>query len=627
MESNNQHVCNFLTYYCSLTSPEYAILIKGLWGTGKTWFIKNWFKELNKNEQEYIYISLYGITSIEDIENEFFRQLHPFLASKSMKLLGKLAKNLIGITTKINLDGQFDSLNKEIVDSMNSAKGKVLVFDDLERCSMPVCDILGYINKFVEHSGFKVIIIANENEIIEREENDKSKLHSYMRIKEKLVGKTFEISPEISEALGRFIDLLLCDTAKTAIIDNQSHIIQLYECSEYKNLRVLRHALSEFDRFFAKLPNDISDNKEFVSHFLAVFLIYSFEIMSGTIQSSDISNFNSSFKHSIFKTEDKDNPYQKYLDIRKKYNANDLNDTLFPDILWQDWFNKGFIASEDIVMTIKKSRYFKNESMPNWEKLWYGKDLSDSDFNEVFNTVLKEWEEMTYNEVGVIKHVACILFWLSDINLYSESKDQILKFSKGYIDHLKKEKKLPQQDSRTVNIFDAESWGGLGFYAKDEEKFKELIKYISDKMDEAVLESYESEARTLLYVMKEDTDKFFRAMIFCGHEDNKFYDIPILTYITPGDFVRVLLELTPEKRRTVSYIFEERYKFSNFNSKLTTEIDYLKEVKDLLEKEKEKRRGKISEYSIGLIVNQYLNKAIARLEESKLGLNFNEYTN
>ena len=39
------------------------------------------------------------------------------------------------------------------------------MFDDLERASLDINEILGYINNFVEHDNIKVIIIANENEI------------------------------------------------------------------------------------------------------------------------------------------------------------------------------------------------------------------------------------------------------------------------------------------------------------------------------------------------------------------------------------------------------------------------------------------------------------------------------
>jgi len=39
---------------------------------------------------------------------------------------------------------------------------------------MQVSDVLGYINSFVEHEGFKAIIIANEEEILKRDDKSLS---------------------------------------------------------------------------------------------------------------------------------------------------------------------------------------------------------------------------------------------------------------------------------------------------------------------------------------------------------------------------------------------------------------------------------------------------------------------
>ena len=628
MASDNQHIRDFLSYYCLLnSSPEYAILIKGLWGTGKTWFIQDCLEKLQNNGQGHLYVSLYGVTSVEDIESEFFRQLHPWLASKSVKLLGKLTKGLLKATVKVDIDsdGQSDGTltvgvpNEKLIDSLKSAEGKVLVFDDIERCAIPICHLLGYINKFVEHGGFKVILIANENEIIEKEKTDESKFSDYRRVKEKLIGKTFEIMPEIAPALSHFVVQLQCENAKTAIAENKPLVIQLYHSSSYKNLRVLRHALWDFDRLFAKLPDDITKNKEFVSHFLTLFLIYSFEIMSGTICSNEISNFKTSLYSSIGMRKEEPNPYQKYLNIRAKYTGIDLYDTIFQESLWQSWFDEGFIASGEIEVAIRNSKYFQSENQPNWVRLWHGRDLSDSDFENVLEKVESEWRAKAYTELGVVKHVAGLLFWLSDIGLYPESKDQILAFSKEYVDQLKQQRHLFQQNIRRFLAFDVESWGGLGFHSTDDDRFKELIKYISDKEEEAVLESYTSEATTLLQLMKDDTDKFFRALILCNHEDNRFYEVPILVYMPPSDFVNVFLELTPDQRRTVGYVFEERYKFHEFNGKLTSEVALLKEVILLLEKAKTERSGKISAYTIGLVIDRYLKKAVTKLEALQIG--------
>ena len=64
IELSNQVVIKYLNYYLSLKeSPDYAVLINGHWGAGKTFFIKKFLK----NKDDFIYISLYGLSSIDEI--------------------------------------------------------------------------------------------------------------------------------------------------------------------------------------------------------------------------------------------------------------------------------------------------------------------------------------------------------------------------------------------------------------------------------------------------------------------------------------------------------------------------------------------------------------------------------
>ncbi len=46
----NSHVEEYLDYYCDLHAPRFAILLKGQWGCGKTWFIKNYCKKLKEKK-------------------------------------------------------------------------------------------------------------------------------------------------------------------------------------------------------------------------------------------------------------------------------------------------------------------------------------------------------------------------------------------------------------------------------------------------------------------------------------------------------------------------------------------------------------------------------------------------
>ena len=174
----NQHVKDYLEYYINFPkAPHFAVLLNGPWGIGKTFLVEEFMKSLATTGLRYVRVSLYGLTSFEEVDDALFRAMYPVLENKGVQLVGRTAKMIgkhFGWSSEFGL--------KDILDK---AKSDVFIFDDLERCAMPVSRVLGYINEFIEREDRKVIIIANEEELDGGEE--------YARIREKLVGKTFEI--------------------------------------------------------------------------------------------------------------------------------------------------------------------------------------------------------------------------------------------------------------------------------------------------------------------------------------------------------------------------------------------------------------------------------------------------
>src|SRR5690606_22201504 len=100
----------------------------------------------------------------------------------------------------------------------------LFIFDDLERCDLPINRVLGYINEFVEHEDRKVIIIANEKEIKGGED--------YGRIREKLIGKTLEIQSAFEQALEAFTGSIQDSQAKTFLTSKTDTISEVYHQSE-----------------------------------------------------------------------------------------------------------------------------------------------------------------------------------------------------------------------------------------------------------------------------------------------------------------------------------------------------------------------------------------------------------
>lgn len=73
MNATNQSILGFIEYFCRHEGAlHYATLIKGKWGSGKTFLIRRFFEK--HSDIPTIYVSLYGMKEVADIEDAFFAQ-------------------------------------------------------------------------------------------------------------------------------------------------------------------------------------------------------------------------------------------------------------------------------------------------------------------------------------------------------------------------------------------------------------------------------------------------------------------------------------------------------------------------------------------------------------------------
>ena len=55
---DNNHIREFLKYYCGLPKkPEYAVLLTGLWGSGKTWFVDDFVEKHLSQPERVLYLT------------------------------------------------------------------------------------------------------------------------------------------------------------------------------------------------------------------------------------------------------------------------------------------------------------------------------------------------------------------------------------------------------------------------------------------------------------------------------------------------------------------------------------------------------------------------------------------
>jgi len=238
--------------YLKADKTQYAILLNGSWGCGKTYFWKyNLDKVTEQNGFKSIYISLNGISKIDALEHLLFLRLIPYIGNKERSLLKNVTKvlgNIVNQASKAILKTSLTDIFKDVsVDSFNFTK-YVICFDDLERCQIPIKEVLGFINNFVEHKNLKTVILADENNIDTTQKG-------YNNIKEKVVGRVLNFELNIGSTLPLLFkkyETRNADFYNFLFLQKQVLKDILVECKQ-DNLRVVGFYLDILEKLFLTL--------------------------------------------------------------------------------------------------------------------------------------------------------------------------------------------------------------------------------------------------------------------------------------------------------------------------------------------------------------------------------------
>lgn len=251
---------------------NYAVIINGKYGVGKTHFYKHYLtpklKEVSLAKDDNkkftpIHISLFGYKSIEEIQTAIFLELHPILKDKKLILAASIGKSLIrGITQIIgagNIDDYISDISQD-ADNWLRYDELVICFDDLDRKSesLDIRDVFGFINSLVENQGAKIIIIANEEQL-----NKDGNYSSILR--EKVVGISIQFEPEVEGVYKQIIDSRYSSSSKlfhTFLENNSSRIVEIIQLN-HNNFRNLIFFLEHFRIIYSLLENEFQVDKDF----------------------------------------------------------------------------------------------------------------------------------------------------------------------------------------------------------------------------------------------------------------------------------------------------------------------------------------------------------------------------
>ena len=575
----NKHIVEYLDYFNEIQNPQYAVLLIGKWGCGKTYFIKNLidnWSNSDKNKQEPIntfnpiYVSLNGVSSIKTINDKIRSEINPFLYSKGAKLTKKVIKGLLKSTIKIDIDADDDdnsdgnvSLN---IDSLNllesnssEIKGKkILIFDDVERCKIEIDEVFGYINNFVEHSACKVILIADEEKIQKRYE-EKSNILSvkYNDFKEKLIGQTFEIKSDIINAVKFFITESGKINENSLIKLNSDLIIQLFTSSDLNNLRVLKQALMDFSRLESILFEKFNKHQnytEYIKNLLTYFIIVYAEHKTGNSDIKlfqEISFLEDNKKKNVKKTEDK---YESIILQFNIYNSH----IILPIENILTYIDKGYIEKEVLLEKINESHFFRIDKEQDWEKLWGWDDLQDIDFKRLHNNVWNQFSSSEIKQVTILFHVIGIFLSLKENNLTNKTSKQIISLGRKNI------RKICQNKTEIRPYYqfnlDDHSWS-KGYQSRESAEYNMLYKYFGTLVLKESLKEFDNTLKKMFENLNSEniSDIFLKLREYCPQIKSTYENSAIFKNVNGKKLGIQIKKLKNEKIVIFSRFIRLRY--------------------------------------------------------------------
>lgn len=254
--------------YYNQKNTDYAILLNGDWGTGKTFFVENILKKdaiINEN-CKVISISSSGINDIDSFINNIYlrialEKLPSYKKKKKIyksiiKGIGLLSNTLNNIPidsfSKYGKIGKFivESIKKFIVNKESDFSNILFVIDDIERISdsVNIEDILYKIYELFILKGLKVIFVCNEKEIYSDNEEKQSK---YFKIKEKVIRHTINFYRLDNSMFSEIIKSIIKDNEKYGyyknFINDNNHIEKLINIFVEMNHLNIRTFLTYLD--------------------------------------------------------------------------------------------------------------------------------------------------------------------------------------------------------------------------------------------------------------------------------------------------------------------------------------------------------------------------------------------
>ena len=592
--------------YLKRPATDYAYMITGPWGSGKTYFWKNTVVPILKTDNYWndstrpipVYISLYGLKELSAVMNLIYISTNPKLVKSASWISFP-----IRIGAKLfNRDKAYEELQKigSWFMQLFEKKQILICFDDIERCECNLQEILGVINEYSEHYGLKVVLLCNE-EILEANEQN------YRTTKEKAVRITRKFAGNADTVLAALISDYSYDPVfHPYLIKNQNRIKELFNKSNLSNFRILKYSLHMLSTSYGALTrnskNDISWQELLIDTLLPVI----FEHQSGKMSSEDAQIFLTEGTQLLYSQmiarkmsrnnnssgeEDDTSVLEKF---QTKYELSPLSKQTLKSPALAKFILEGSLDND---MLYGEINFIQNNKSPefisaiNFMENSYA--LSDVDFDAGVNSTLKALRNGEFNDWETLLKIAR--------NLSSCQKYGFIKGLEPFreairegINKLVTETKFTKLDERSANR--------AGRFPGDEDEFWKWTKSILiDTNNQQLATERRLRVASALKQLNTDPGEFHR--ILSSSQDDNLGDYPIVNLLNAEQFIKAISLASPNALHLLSFTIQDRYLEKPCHKEFIDDIALLNAIQpSLLNLLNQRTEGRPSHYWLSKLI-------------------------
>lgn len=515
---------DYLDYYLDDAPPgERAVLINGPWGSGKTHFIQAYMAERDQRRKvleplsrSHLYVSLYGVRSTAEIEDRVFAAAHPALSSWPVALMASAAKRAGNtfLGGKLLADEDGATVRRALMQLDDAA----LVFDDLERAGMPVNDVLGFINGFVEHRKVKTILLASETDIPDAA--------TFQARKEKLIGFTLRISSTPDGVLKSFAAALANPEVRNAVDETIPKLTASFTAAGGGNYRIAKDILQAIDRLITRVDPRLKGSYEAMADLLPLLIAAGLELRTGGLTLAELTDLNTSGNRRI-------------VEAKRRHPGANWAMPVIPIEAWGALLMEGRLDVESINARIGIHHLVVGDaSTPTWRRLWDWRNIESPDeFEEVCDQVRDELSSLSMREPAVILQIAGTALDLSQSGYRLFRDADPIQYLTGYAADIQA-KGFLSPDIEIFEDINSSSYQGLGYFARgdaDFERFRDEMQALVQKALD--LKALRASATLLSALQAGRWDR----LVNSGLDEGGFGETPVLHHLPLSSFADLIL--------------------------------------------------------------------------------------